>query len=1261
MSPPPSYSVTPGDVGRTRILSLGALLGMVALAVGALVLVFPKADLMSLLRSEIDRGNSDLTIAYLQNIIATEPKDLALRLLLIEKLLAANQLDAARIALVNSLPLARSTTAGQISWDRWDLIWWQARLRAAQKAHDGTLLAAAANELMTHLTRHLDSASTSEEVFFSIQVARELGAVGADTANSALMAPAVAVQKQLLARLLALTNTTAADLSRGASLALADGHFVSASELFFAARQKTAAPDARYKLLQQGVQALLASGDSKAAWQVAMKQSQPLPAADFSYWWLATLALGAGEPKEAGLALRQLIPPNASVAVLAKNLSIEQLQLAWDTFAAAGDLLDALKTAEIALLLQPDNAIWLERKAQASEWTGMAPQALKTWLALVERGGSERALASVFRLGPMLYDDDALLVAWLALARQRALTKEEVVKVVAVYERLGSVQDALVFVAALRHKAPVGGADTAHWISLQAQLLDRAGRPNEAISLLESGRAKGLGSSDAIRLARLHVGQAQLPLALRALQGAQLEVTGTFNAEYWGLLADIAYNAGNYAVAETALDALLANSSPASYQAERAVRLRLTDGQDTPRNARALQLAASLYARFPSDNLVFAWLDAVSNQKTPTGLNALLSTLQPAHRRALETSPTFLAQRGGLYARLGSSSDVLLAQQDYQRSLGLRPDNAPTRSAYWWLLLDLQDSRALRRELAQADRSVLKNPSYADVLSAAWQQLDEPRRALALLQPLARTRSQDFLWLMTYADVLDRSGYAPAALRTRRHAWLLLGQQTARNAAKPFNAERARQALLTQLRLASDFAGGEEKARMWRALGRLATRTTDPIEKRQTDELVAVWLLSEGRFDTAQRWLWQQQAVRVTTSAYQAMAVALSQNDQQTMARLLDEAEASTTRMLNPQDRITALRQLNRRDEATTLGMEFALRSPEGPIDDLQQALQEDLLATTSRTGLQTTSRQAGVLSRRETLASAAVSVAPNLKLTAELNSGAYRSRDTSVLAATPAHDHEAKLGFEAATPWGIVTAQALRRDALTTVNGLYLHVAHQPTERSTLQLTLARHERSDESSAMSAVGMRNRAAASLSLRAGNGLDGQLSLGASTFRTQTGAALGSSLDTALNGNWTLRRDYPDMRLQTQWRRSVVRADGQPDAATALLQSGGGTPGVSLFLGPSSTTFSTGVGVGLAQSDPNVYSRAWRPWGEVGLETRFASKGRQTHGLLRLGIKGAVTGRDQLSINFDMRPGTGGLSSADGTSELRVKYELFFDR
>jgi hypothetical protein len=45
----------------------------------------------------------------------------------------------------------------------------------------------------------------------------------------------------------------------------------------------------------------------------------------------------------------------------------------------------------------------------------------------------------------------------------------------------------------------------------------------------------------------------------------------------------------------------------------------------------------------------------------------------------------------------------------------------------------------------------------------------------------------------------------------------------------------------------------------------------------------------------------------------------------------------------------------------------------------------------------------------------------------------------------------------------------------------------------------------------------------------------------------------------------------------------------------------------------------------------------------------------------LGAKGSVAGRDQLSINLDVRPGTGGLSGGDGVRELRVQYETFFDR
>ena len=423
--------------------------------------------------------------------------------------------------------------------------------------------------------------------------------------------------------------------------------------------------------------------------------------------------------------------------------------------------------------------------------------------------------------------------------------------------------------------------------------------------------------------------------------------------------------------------------------------------------------------------------------------------------------------------------------------------------------------------------------------------------------------------------------------------------------------------------------------------------------------------MSEGRFDAAGRWLWQLHAARMAVPAYQALAVALAQNDIQALVRLLDHAEGSVAansgERLSAQDRLSAMRQLGLRDASATLGFDLALRRPEGVGDEAQQVLQDDLLANASRFSVQERIRNAGVLTRQDIRASAAIFSSPQLKFTLDLALGRDRSNNLAQLAATPAHDREVRVGMDATIPLGAIKAQVGLRDSLATVPSALLQLTTRLDSRSVLQLEAALGERSEESSAMSVAGKRDRAAATLNLRVGDPFDAQASLATNRFSTQTGARLGSSIDAALTGNWTLRRDYPDVRLQSQWRSSVVRATGQPDAATALLQPGGGTPGVGLFLGPSSTALSLSLGVGLAQGDPRIYSRAWRPWGEVGFESRQTLGTRQTQGLLRLGAKGAVAGRDQLSVNLELRPGTGGLSGADGTRELRVHYELFFDR
>ena len=330
----PSYSVAPSDATRARVLSWRALLGIVILAIGALVLVFPKKDLISLLRSEGGADNRELTVAYLRNIIRTEPKDMGLRLLLVEKLMDAGDLDGARLGLTDARPLAGTSIALQDAWDRWDLLWWQARLREARKLGRQEQRLQAASELLARIQRRTASVTTAAQVFAAIQSARDLqaelsapddskgdgkGDAKGDVKNSAqgavqggnMVDEALRVQHQLLERLLALPTSGVADLARGAGLALEDARFQLASNLFFAARRKTTLPAQRFSLLQQGVRALLAGGQPREAWLAAVRESKPMvpvdpadPATQTTWWWLAELALAASEPREAALALR---------------------------------------------------------------------------------------------------------------------------------------------------------------------------------------------------------------------------------------------------------------------------------------------------------------------------------------------------------------------------------------------------------------------------------------------------------------------------------------------------------------------------------------------------------------------------------------------------------------------------------------------------------------------------------------------------------------------------------------------------------------------------------------------------------------------------------------------------------------------------------------------------------------------------------------------------------------------------------------------
>ena len=522
---------------------------------------------------------------------------------------------------------------------------------------------------------------------------------------------------------------------------------------------------------------------------------------------------------------------------------------------------------------------------------------------------------------------------------------------------------------------------------------------------------------------------------------------------------------------------------------------------------------------------------------------------------------------------------------------------------------------------------------------------------------------------MNYADLLERAGRVEAALAMRQHAWVL----AQRAAASARNTAAARSALFAQLRMAAQFAGGEQKARLWRALGESMRAPNDPQataamsaeRRRQERDLVGAWLLSQGRFDAAQRWLWEQQAARQAVPAYQKMALAIESGDKDALADALELAAGKVSGEIDPRDRLTALRQLGRTAEAATEGSLQAMAAPEGVPEELDLLLRQDLLTQASRAQAVVTQRRTGALERRTWQAQGSLVLVPSTCLQIDALNSSNRTLNTTRLAAVPAHDRELAVSLGTVARWGEAQLGVFVREALATVVGARLRLTQRLSEKSSLQLELAHNERAEESTALALAGMRDRAAVRLNLRASERVDGELSLSAQRYRTQHGSRLGTGADASATVNWYLRRDDPDLRLQFQLRRNVTRADGTLDAASAALVPAFAAPDASFYLPAGGTAIAATLGWGLNRTDPLFYGHTMRPWAEVGLETRRGQGVTQTQPLLRAGIKGGVWGRDQLSLQFEVRPGRGigggAAAGSESTREIRAQYDLFFDR
>ncbi len=1187
-----------------------------------LALVYPKQTLIQQVSQH--REANPLTLSYLANLVRTEPSNAELRALLIEQRVLAGELESAR----SELPeLVRLGAAHYVPALELRIL----ELEIARAPEDSSARRAAIERTTARLTEMSRSDLNTADLQLALRVADAL----------VLIEVTDAIYRRLAA---SPAGPDAAWFADAARVELGRGHYRTAARLYFIAQARASAREEQRAHFLAGVAALQSGNLLAKALRAAAQHLGDLSGDEQALIALVNLARAANDPQAAEKYVRMLLHLSSATplrraleALLDCVVASAQAtgdaadkplrpfderiySLAWEVFVGNGKLDDAYRLAAAAVAQAPDNLRWRERLAQAAEWSGRPDVAAAQWRWLAEKSGAESAWQGVLRLAPGLADDEALAAAWRHAAASRELDETHWRQAVEVFERVGDPQTALALLDRAYARKP-----RLFLLERIADLEERSGRDREAVATHRRLiAAYGATAPRVLKLATLLLRQGAFAEALGELQKHASRVEAR-DAEYWRLLGDLAWRLQQE---DAALRAYRKVEDQGALARDDAYRLvALLQGLDRVEAARIAQLA---FSRFRATDLFLVALENYWEERNLPRLQSLFGALERGEAEALARNPRFLILRAQFRNAQGDRPG---ARADFERAAAIDADAA--LPALLWFLLDTQDLARLRSRMAALGPAAPSSELDA-AQGAAWLTLGEPHKALPYFARQAEVKRDDPLWLMGYADALEAAGQPGAAWQLRRRVWLGLDRD---HGATP----ALRQA---QLRLALTMAPGDRPLHLLRRMLRqdaAAQRGDYRALDAATRELALAWALSQETDTAARWWLWRAYAGRLAAPAWAELVVALADGDRDTLNRLIDRGT------LNPDAAREAAQAAGHRGLAETLAFEDLIRNPANDAAHTQFA--ELALADSSAASWRSSLFQRGVLQGVESVALADLAAAPGLRLGGEFTHQSQHSRDSALLTGVPGSDRQGALRINLASAWGTTDALLGRRQALAdfTVARLTQRFA---TERQTLDATIAHNDRALETTPLSVGGIKDRLSLDFAWRIARRERLAFQTQAAHYHTQTGSYLGSGRTLNLELAHQLRTEYPDWTIRATGAWHSYNASGAVDSAAAVLAPGGGIPAAGFFLPASFRRIGVNAGFGTAYREQ--YTRAWRPFLDVGLGYNSVS-GNGYQALA--GIAGSVFGADHLVIYFTQAKGAGG--TGDILKEFSLRYRYAF--
>ncbi len=920
--------------------------------------------------------------------------------------------------------------------------------------------------------------------------------------------------------------------------------------------------------------------------------------------------------------------------------------LAFDAFVAAGDLQRAFEVAQKAVRSVPQDRAWRMRLATVSQWTERPQVMAEQWIALFEQGDHSPATAAkVIEVASLVDRPLVALDAWAVYARSRSLSDAQWRDVLDLYESLAQPERGSDFFVAQFKK-------TQHPLLLEyaAQLAGNAGNDARA-EMLYAQRAElePFSLDSVLRAVVNQVRRGRMREALTLMKTHENRIPADA-IEFWRLFSQVAWELRDYELSRQGYEryARLPQAVSADWS-----RLIFLVRRDHP--GQAADLAIEAYRRFGATDQLLQGLGIYAELGDVASQARVFAMLGENAAILASTDTRFLLQRAQFYQKQKNTD---AAWKDLRRAMGLAPDDLDAALASLWFLIDTQRTTELTAFLDSHTRMAQGQSALWAGYAAANQLLEHHREAVRWYDRVAKTKPDDPLMLLNYADARERIGQHGVADRLRRHAWLQLKSRYPDPAAVRSAAQSSE--LLTFARLSLLDRSGDPGLALVRQLVRESRSLAPEKQDSQTLTLVLGWAILKEQFPNARSWMWRRYARQSLSQAplWGQAQVASNLDDKRSMdALLLRSGEA-----LPIYNRYDIAYALGHKQQALDIAFKGMVPQDDEPLHDRYRQ-HAPLLANYLQTGIRV--ERGSEMDSHRLHFEARMAFSPEVFLVVGGATQQQNGKEPLFTALAPSRDQMGSAEVQWMGPRGATRLALLQRNALESWTGLRWGNSYQWDARLNLESVLNYRTTSTISQPMQVAGFEDNMSATLNYTLGKREFVRLTPQFARYYTQFGSALGSSQSLDVEAGYRFRTEYPDWRMRAFVQYvEYSRVGAIDDAALARLPgpiqsavTAGAIDPVAYFIPQGSSRAGVCVDMGEnlgGQNMQNNYSRAWRPFVNLCM-SRDALAGSGFSG--SVGMVGSITGPDHMRVQWDSTqaavPGKGSAGA------LTLRYRHYF--